>query len=210
MIIGLSGVAGSGKSTVARYLAQHYSFSCVAFAAPMKRFCAEVFDFSRDQLYGSSTSRNAPDPRYTRDDGVPLTPRYALQKLGTDWARHCHASVWVDLGLRTARKLMTTPGLDYDDERGFLNVGGYRCRGVAITDCRFKNELEAVRAAGGILWRCTRPGTLAGDMHPSEREQLEVPDGFFDVVTDHSRSLGELHEQIDNIMSHIASTRAAE
>ncbi len=60
-IIILAGNAGSGKDTVGSYLVQNYGAVTVAQADPMKRFVAEVFGFSEQQLWGPSSFRNAPD-----------------------------------------------------------------------------------------------------------------------------------------------------
>ncbi len=159
-LIALAGRAGSGKNTVAKLLRAHE----VSFAEPLKRFCQEVFGFSDDQVFGPSECRNAPDPRYPRADGTCLTPREALQKLGTEWGRSCYGNVWADLGVRRALACQSQL--------------------VAITDCRFVNEARAVLAAGGQVWRIVRPGAgLAGSagLHPSEAEQ-ESPE-FLALVT---------------------------
>lgn len=210
IIIAFSGVAGSGKSTATDYLVKHYGFEVVSFADPIKRICRDVFGFSDEQLWGPSAMRNAPDLRYVRDDGELLTPRYALQLLGTDWGRHCHPNIWVDMAMRNAR--------------------GSR---IAIPDCRFINEMDAVRKAGGILWRCKRRSAEApvrrslvwwrralasvgiGDrVHQSERELLELPDSYFNAITDHDGSKDDLYRQIDDIVTSFGTrgyfTQAAE
>jgi hypothetical protein len=64
MIIGISGKANSGKDTVADYLAKQYKLTKVALADPLKRFVMEVFDFSEEQLWGSSEKREEFDERY--------------------------------------------------------------------------------------------------------------------------------------------------
>jgi hypothetical protein len=60
-VIFIAGQAGSGKDTVASYLAENYRAACVAQADPMKRFARAVFNFTEDQLWGPSESRNAVD-----------------------------------------------------------------------------------------------------------------------------------------------------
>jgi ABC-type oligopeptide transport system ATPase subunit len=57
-IITLFGKSGSGKSTVGRFLIEAYGGECLAFADPMKEICKEIFDFTHDQLYGDSETRN--------------------------------------------------------------------------------------------------------------------------------------------------------
>jgi hypothetical protein len=66
-IILLAGNAGSGKDTVGSYLVENYGAVAVAQADPMKRFAAEIFGFSEDQLWGPSSSRNAPDQSTVED-----------------------------------------------------------------------------------------------------------------------------------------------
>lgn len=195
-LIALAGRAGSGKNTVADMLGGHQ----ISFAEPLKRFCQEVFDFTDAQVWGPSACRNAPDERYPRTRscercygfdaktydvctkcnglGVStdyLTPRYALQTLGTNWGRDCYEDVWADLGVR--RALAHPAPL------------------VLITDCRFTNEAKAVRAAGGEVWRIVRPGaglSGAAGLHQSESEQ-EFP-AFLELVTRTIQNTGSLAE----------------
>jgi hypothetical protein len=145
VIIALAGCAGVGKDTVAEIL----GWPVVRFADPLKEFCAQVFGWSDVQLNGPSALREQPDPAWKRPDGTCLSPREALQKLGTEWGRACHPDVWARAGIRRAQAMEPGP--------------------VLITDCRFINEARAVRAAGGEVWLITRPGT-GGSSHPSECE----------------------------------------
>ena len=46
MILGISGLAGSGKDTVADILVKHQQCVKVSFADPLKRICRDVFDFT--------------------------------------------------------------------------------------------------------------------------------------------------------------------
>ena len=170
MIIGLSGLAGSGKSTVARFLVERRAFVEISLAAPMKRIVQDLFAFSDMQLYGPSSARNDVDPRY----GV--SPRHVLQTLGTDWGRACWPDVWVSRVIRQAAEYPA----------------------VVVPDCRFKNELAAIRAAGGKLWRLTHGRGLDGaaGAHESEREQLGIPDDYFDRVFAHDSTLAELEDAV--------------
>ncbi len=69
MIVGVCGLAGSGKDTTANFLARHGNFTKVAFADPLKRICLDVYKFTDAQLWGPSEMRNAPDMRYPRPHG---------------------------------------------------------------------------------------------------------------------------------------------
>lgn len=154
MIIGLVGRAGSGKDTVGGMISRHLgNVHLLSFATPLKQFCRDVFDFSDEQLYGPSECRNAPDPRYPRADGTCLSPREALQTLGTEWGRACWPDVWATLGVRRAQ--------------GYHKAGHH----AVFTDCRFINEAKAIRSMGGEVWRICRPSSdSVASTHPSELE----------------------------------------
>lgn len=177
MIIGLMGEAGVGKDTVGRMLQERWEFSLTALAFPMKTFVRRVFDFPLEHVFGDSQYREIPSPEW---DG--LTPRRALQTLGTEWGRGLHKDVWVRLALREAAQR-----------------GGR----VAITDVRFQNELEAIQKAGGKVIRIHRPTQKEGldSTHLSESEQKGIPDSAVDAVIHNTGSLEDLSHAVDQIMS---------
>lgn len=79
-IVIIAGNAGSGKDTVGSFLVEKYGAVCVAQADPMKRFVAEIFGFNEDQLWGPSSSRNAPDQR-TVEDRLAISNRFGVYKV---------------------------------------------------------------------------------------------------------------------------------
>ena len=121
-IIGLSGFAGTGKDTVADILVERHNYVKVSMADPLKRFCCDALDFSTDQLWGPSELRNKPDDRYKRKSGEKLTPRYALQTLGTEWGRDCYPDIWVDYAIDVAERLFDDPHLVYSAQRVLYGV----------------------------------------------------------------------------------------
>lgn len=192
-VIGVTGPAGSGKDTAADHLVSHHRFLKISLADPLKRMARDVYGFTDDQLWGPSSSRNAPDKRYLRErherhdwhgttDGgftctrcalpgekatpeclVYLTPRLCLQLLGTEWGRTCYENTWTELALRNARAVLED-GKCYTPQRGLYDdPQGPRPAGVVIADVRFWNELEAVKNVGGSLWRIKPPPTFSAD-----------------------------------------------
>lgn len=200
MIIGISGRAGSGKDTAADFLVREYGFVKVSLADELKRICKRVFAFSEEQLWGPSEKRNEPDARY-----AGLTPRRALQTLGTEWGRACYENVWVEYTLRMAAELLKDRELEYDARTGsgYLPFSNNNYKGVVIPDVRFKNEIDGLRKGGAKLVRVKRPGaglTGAAGEHSSETEQDEVPDSTFDFVLENDGSLEDLQKKILGIL----------
>jgi hypothetical protein len=227
VIVGILGRAGAGKDTAADMLVKNLGFQKVALADPMKRFCREVFDFSEGQMWGPSEERNKPDPRYVRvrrgstgvfgeearvhvdpPEDVYLTPRHALQQLGTEWGRSCYRDVWVDLAIRTAEKI-AGGGCIYDRKLGpryftfNAEFGSEQMvktkRSTVIPDVRFRNEVDALRAAGARLIRVVRRVSgLSGaaGRHVSETEQEEVSDAELDAVWVNDGTLKALEKKV--------------
>lgn len=128
-----------------------------------------------------------------------LTPRYALQKLGTEWGRDCYAPTWIEYGLRMAKLILSGRG-SYTAKHGFdfaIDGGGQYLQptGVVISDVRFLNEVEGLRAGGAKLLRVRRPSQGLGGArgtHRSEVEQDDIPDDLFDAVLNNDGSLEDL------------------
>lgn len=238
MIIGFSGLAGVGKDTCADFLGQNNNFIKLALADPIKRAAKEWWGFTPEQLWGPSEERNTPDERYLlwekgalgstlggwSDDGKRidepnpkedqyLTPRYALQKIGTEVARAIDSDVWVRYTMRVAEALLQgteVPGgtvwPGYSRECGLSRLlrSSPSCEGVAISDCRFRNELEAIKRRGKIV-RILRPGAgLQGEAgsHASETHLREVDDSYFDYVIDNSGTLKDLERKVCEMMEY--------
>jgi len=140
-IIAVAGLIGSGKDTVADYLCTFHGFKRLSFASSLKDAVSSVFGWDREMLEGSTKSsrewREQVDPWWAERLNMPnLTPRHILQQWGTEVLRnHFHDDIWiasVENKLRTAQ----------DD--------------IVITDCRFRNELTAIKRVGGITMRVNR------------------------------------------------------
>jgi hypothetical protein len=132
-----------------------------------------------------------------------LTPRWVLQQWGTNVLRTgFHDDIWI---ASLENKLRNTT----DD--------------VVITDCRFPNEIRAIRAAGGMVVRITRGPEPAwynaavaynrgpngnaewalsmnklerAKVHPSEYSWIGTK---FDQVIDNNGTLDHLYEQVKDL-----------
>jgi len=197
-IIGISGKAGAGKDTVAEVLVEH-GFVAVAFADEMKRICAELFGFSREQLWGASHLRNAIDPRWN------LSPRSALQSLGA-WGCAQSTSLWVLRVLGVVSALEGDPCLGYSrfDGLGPIDADApfkrpSRDGGIVIPDVRLFAEMTWLRDVGAVMARVRRDGAglrgVAGE-HPSETEQDTIPDRFFAHLLANNGTRDDLRESV--------------
>jgi len=227
MIIGVTGqcqdslgrnrIAGAGKDEVAKRLLEHHNFVSVAWADPLKRFIKEVYEFEDEALWGGSDARILPDKRYPRPNGEFLTPRFALQSLGTDWGRNCYINTWVDYGIRVAKKILE--GVNYTPQRGLyfdsrpqaMREKPKKADGVVFSDVRFMNEFQAIKDGGGFVVRVKRKLTTPYDekamnlLHDSETELPNKPDDLFDYIIDNSGTLEDLAVEIDNMVYDLQS-----
>lgn len=237
MIVGFSGFAGSGKSTAALFLEQR-GFASISLADPLKRICKEVYQFSKEQLWGPSEFRDAPDRRYLRErhsrhdweersgEGrllwrclrcgqeentatcdVFLTPRFAIQRLGTEWGRGCYINTWVEKAIRDAQAVLSFGGsrFRYDPELGLVPRESSQPRhcGVSIPDVRMQNELDALKGLGAPVYRVVRPTSSRKGQtseHESESGQLLIPDEDFSQVVLNNGSVSALHAKVERLV----------
>lgn len=142
MIIGVSGFIGSGKNTVAEQLTEKYNFRKDSFAASLKDACAVLFDWPRELLEGETKEsrewREQVDVWWATKLSIPnLTPRLALQLMGTDVMRnHFSESIWF---LTMENRIRKNP-----DQH------------VVISDVRFPNEIKFIQDTGGVMIRVNR------------------------------------------------------
>lgn len=211
LVVGLIGLIGSGKDTAADYLVDNMGFRRISFAGALKDAVAAVFGWDRELLEGRTKQarewREQVDQWWAQRLGLPkLTPRWVLQYWGTEVCRHgFHDDLWVACVENRLRQTDTN---------------------VVITDCRFPNEIAAIKNQNGIVanicrgknpsWYDTALRANAGDkqalkymnehVHKSEWAWVGTK---FDAVVDNNGSIEELHVQIKSLVqSQLASTEA--
>lgn len=146
----------------------------------------------------------------TFSEDKPLTPRLALQTLGTEWGRAQGRDVWTAYAVKTAIKLLGG-GYRYDRAVGLVAddqmVGPER---VVVTDGRFKNEVLSVKTHGGMVVKVTDAslkGLLEAGIpgHQSEAEQKTIPADWFDfiIVNNKANGLADLEDKIKALFAHL-------
>jgi hypothetical protein len=118
-----------------------------------------------------------------------LTPRHVLQTLGTGFGRYVDKNLWSNYAIGTAEGLLEQGG-SYIRGKGRVS-GPEQSQFVVITDGRFKNEVLAVKAKGGLAVRIDGGG-LEGtaSSHASETEQNSIPNEWFDAVVVNNKDHG--------------------
>ena len=174
MLIGLSGKAGSGKTTVTNYLTK-MGFGTRKFADPLKSMLADLL------------ISQGVEPEYTplfiegELKEVPTellggkSPRHAMQTLGTEWGRgQLHEDFWVEAALRNPTQ-----------------------RDLIFDDVRFPNEALAIRNRGGIVVNVLREDAPQVGRHLSEDSLMDFA---FDFVIYNDEDMDTLFRRVDEFL----------
>jgi len=216
MIIGVCGFIGSGKDTIADYLVNVHEFRRESFANTLKDACAAVFGWDRTILEGRTKQarewREQVDEWWSKRLGRAITPRWILQYWGTEVCRRAfHDDIWI---ASLENKLRNSQ--DH----------------VVVSDCRFPNEIQAIRDQCGIVLRvCRGPepewydaavAVNAGpkhigwalskdiltkyNIHASETSWVGTK---FDAVLDNNGTLDQLYNQINDLLRDLRAAKAS-
>jgi len=145
MLIGITGFAGSGKGTVSDVLVEEYDFTKLSFADSLKDATSAIFGWPRHLLEGDTDEsrkfRECRDEWWSERLGYDLTPRLALQLVGTESGRFVfHDDLWIHTVARRMKYKM-----EWEFEDNFV-----------IPDVRFPNEIKFIRDNGGFIVRVKR------------------------------------------------------
>jgi len=210
MIVGVTGLIGSGKDTIANYLTTFHGFKKESFANSLKDAVAHVFGWDREMLEGTTKSsrewREQVDPWWAERLDMPnLTPRWILQYWGTEVCRKgFHDDIWI---AALEHKLLKSTD------------------NVVISDCRFANEVKAIKNAGGItirvmrgpepewydaaiqynkgpngnsLWALSKAKLEKLKIHASEYSSVGL---FYDYYLENNGSIDDLYKQVESIIN---------
>ena len=201
-LLGICGFINSGKDTIADYLCNFEEFRRESFASTLKDACAAVFGWDRILLEGRTKEarewRERVDPWWAERLGMPhLTPRWILQYWGTEVCRKgFHDDTWI---ASLENKLRNSQD------------------NVVISDCRFPNEIKAIREQGGeIVWVHRGPlpewydlavetnqgtfdhmKTAYPEVHRSEWAWVGTE---FDHIIDNNSSIQDLYDQVKGLI----------
>jgi hypothetical protein len=173
-LVGLLGTKGVGKDTVADYMVSHYNFEKRAFASPIKEACAILFQLPISKFEGE-------DKEVCDVHHHGLSPRQMMQLLGTDFFRdQVSQDFWIDHFKKWYAARDSS-------------------RPVVVTDVRFQNEVDVIKALGGTVVRIIRPRGGIGrhtrpDAHITERGVGSLQG--VDATIENDGSLEELYGKV--------------
>jgi hypothetical protein len=174
IVIGICGLARSGKDTVAQHLVSHHGFFRIALADGMR-----------------SALRDLDGPTWEISKAVDEGPRRALQVLGTECRQDVPAtSHWIDHVLIKIRYL----------SRYYPGPPRFR---FAIPDIRFPYEAAGigatVRGWGGQFqcWKIVRPGAGLVGTAAKHSSETAIDNVAADIMIANGRDLAFLRHNVD-------------
>lgn len=188
LLIGVTGIAGSGKDTAAQALVERHGFVRDAFADDMKKAALALDPWIVDTTStGSDRSKHRRLSQIVERDGweqAKKNPevRTFLQRLGTEAGWQLHGPrLWVD---RVGDRLTANPEQD-----------------TVVTDVRFPEEVDWLHENGGVLVRIVRPehsGAAEGTRNHSSETALAGIEPEFVLIND--ASIDQLQQNMGRVV----------
>jgi hypothetical protein len=171
MIIGLQGYAGSGKSTVADYLAKRHGFARRHIKEPIADMTYALLDAvnlgEASNAYLDGDLKRTPIPELNGRSATEIQ-----QFLGTEFGRNfIHLDIWLDIWSAWAAQHPK----------------------VVQESVRFANEAERC----DVIWEVRRPGYGALNGHVSESLPSDCPN----AVLTNGGTEAELFAEIDALLA---------
>ena len=188
MLIGLVGLIGSGKDTVAERLITHHGYKRDSFAKSLKDAVSSMFNWDRELLEGNTSEsrawREQPDAFWSEKMDKEVTPRWVLQYFGTEVMRQgMYDAIWVD-----------------------SVIGRYKGENTVISDTRFQNEIKTIKAHSGKILLVkrgeipTREEMQKQGTHQSEWDWIGAN---FDYIIENNSSIESLNANIDQFIHQL-------
>lgn len=151
IIVGINGIAGAGKDTVANMVKlslqkdHKLAVECFAFADNLKKAASNIFNVPLHNFYDR-------DIKEIKNPYWNMSPREMAQQLGTE---ACRKGIRDDIWIKSLQSTILTANVDV----------------AFVTDVRFDNEAGFVKHNNGVVIKIVREGqnTIATSNHDSEQ-----------------------------------------
>jgi len=161
-----------------------------SFADPLKLMAMHLFGLTEQQCYGSDEDKNTKTSVKTKfmkkllgrdlSDSNFLTAREFLQLFGTDVCRAIKSDVWTSSCLTRIKDSNTELAI--------------------VSDCRFPNEVEAIKSVEGKVIRLTR--CPYNDEHESETALTDGYEGYDCVIDNAKMSMDEANRALMDVLKN--------
>lgn len=196
-IIAVSGKLRHGKDTLTQFILDEIKkqksdiiVTKIAFADPIKRIAKLIYPMlTEHDLWGPSQNRNRIIEGYKNPKtGEDLIVRDVLTQIG-GWGRSTNENCWVN----------STFGIIDSITFGNKDKDHF----ILISDCRFKNELQAIKSRNGKSIRVIRQSVGFTTNDPSEIDLDDVSLDEFSHVIYNDSGLEHLQFKARSIVEKI-------
>ena len=193
LFIGLCGLAGVGKDTVAGLLATHCGAVPIAFADALRKeigaaYCLDLAYLTRREtkehpITALALNRCLDSDFVQRmrtllgsalDMDAPRSPRQIMQWWGTEYRRAQCPWYWISRASATCHQAM-----------------GQGAHAIVLTDVRMANEAAMLRTYSGSLWQIKRPG-YAQASTPGHSSEVDGSAFAPDAILNNGYDIGHL------------------
>lgn len=188
-LIGITGRKFNGKDTLGNYYVEQHGYIRLAFADALKNVCANIFNFSEEQLYGNKKEEI--------DEFWNVSPRTIFQYVGTELLRDqldkVIPNVGKDIWIKVIEKKI------FDILKINPNVK------FVITDVRFSNECNFIKTMGGVMIRVTRDCVnKLNNLNNYHSSEMEIDNLIVDIDLKNDGSIEDLLN-LANEITHFSS-----
>lgn len=195
IVIGLTGLAGAGKDTVADYLVEQHNFTKLAYADTLRAEVAHAWGIAPELLSNRAQKEIPQVPLEIGRCQDSRFVRYALTQLAEGneaaWAVECNtprSPRWIMQRWGDFRRELL--GKDY-----FLNALRQKIEAldsnIVVSDVRFNNEAQQMSQHKAWIWHIQRPNLAAVSAHASENG---IDPHWIDCDINNSGSINDLIE----------------
>jgi hypothetical protein len=177
-LIGIKGLIGSGKSTVAKILVDKYNMVEYSIAGPLKEF-AKSIGFKHHQVYGSQEQKL----ELNKDWGI--SGRRFMQKFGTDIVREGIPNVIPEMKLNNKTLWIRS------FEINVLNNN----ENIVVPDVRFKDEADTIVEHGGYIIEIVDE-KIRDNLENKEKSELSIKEITPHIIINNIGTLEDLDDMI--------------
>ena len=216
MIIGFAGKAASGKTTAAKYLQ-----NCLAGETLIIPMATVLREEVEEFLRKAGAASHVPLVYGCQEDKIRVFHLDTGQALAacSQWlhfmAEHHDIQDAAEMTAVTVRRLLQWWGTEYrraQDPDYWTKAWGRKIeqyelsrRHVLVDDVRFMNELNVIRAHGGLIVKIERPGFLGANSHSSETSLDSFTD--WDAIVVNDGTLEKFRKKIGGLAASLPGLR---